>query len=209
MPVRLLLHLLRIECIGLSLSPPDLSTLFNWNTKQVFAYLKAVYPSTRANEPSSEAILWDAIIASSSAPWNQNHFVHPEVKGKKALPKLSKKKQAAEKKKATSPYPVGELHLQNQKPKYQITDISGKLGNRTDVILELGWNVQPWVGALTWTNWEKVGVWKGLEGGRSKAFAFPEVGAKAATPKDLEVEKGSEGHRLVVGEEVPLRKAVV
>ena len=75
--------------------------------------------------------------------------------------------------------------------------------------MEVGWNVQPWVGALTWTNWEKVGVWTGLEGGRSKAFRFPEVGAKAARPKDLEVEKGSEGYRLVVGEEVPLKKAVV
>ncbi|KAF1836106.1 signal peptidase 22 kDa subunit [Decorospora gaudefroyi] len=185
----------------------DLSTLFNWNTKQVFLYMKAVYPSTRASEPPSEAIIWDAILASSSAPWNQNHFVHPDPKSK--LPKQSNKKRAAAKTAPKSPFPIGELHLENQKPKYQITDITGKLGNRTDVTLELGWNVQPWVGALTWTNWREIGVWKGLQGGRSKAFAFPEVGAKAARPKDLETEKGSEGHRLVVGEEVPLKKAVV
>ena len=75
--------------------------------------------------------------------------------------------------------------------------------------LELGWNVQPWVGALTWTNWNKVGVWQGLEGGKSNAFKFPEVGAKAAKPKDLETEKGAEGYRLEVGGEQPLRKAVV
>lgn len=69
--------------------------------------------------------------------------------------------------------------------------------------------MQPWVGALTWTNWNTVGAWRGLEGVRSKAFTFPEVGAKAAKPKDLETEKGAEGYRLVVGEEVPLKKAVV
>ncbi|EMD92386.1 hypothetical protein COCC4DRAFT_57941 [Bipolaris maydis ATCC 48331] len=184
----------------------DLTSLFNWNTKQLFVYLKAVYPSTRAGEPPSEAIIWDAIIASTSAPWHQNHYVHPDPKSK--LPKQSAKKRAAAKEKTPSPFPIGELHLQNQKPKYQITDITGKLGNRTDVVLELGWNVQPWVGAPTWTNWNTIGVWKGLEGGRSKAFAFPEVGAKAAKPKDLETEKGAEGYRLEVGGEAPMRKAV-
>ncbi|CAN9138246.1 unnamed protein product [Alternaria alternata] len=185
----------------------DLSSLFNWNTKQVFVYLKAVYPSTRASEPPSEAIIWDAILASKSAPWHTGYFVHPDKKSK--LSKQSAKKRAASKSKTTSPYPIGELHLENNKPKYKITDITGKLGNRTDVTLELGWNVQPWVGALTWTNWNTVGAWRGLEGGRSKAFTFPEVGAKAAKPKDLETEKGAEGYRLVVGEEVPLKKAVV
>ncbi|KAF1941039.1 signal peptidase 22 kDa subunit [Clathrospora elynae] len=182
----------------------DLTTLFNWNTKQVFLYLKAIYPSTRANEPASEAIIWDAILASSSAPWHQNHYTHPDTKSK--LPKQSKAKRAAAKTKPASPYPIGEIHLQNQKPKYQITDITGKLGNRTDVILELGWNVQPWVGALTWVNFDKFGAWKALEGGRSKRFVFPYVGAKAAKPKDLETEKGAEGYRLEVGGEQPLRK---
>jgi signal peptidase complex subunit 3 len=178
----------------------DLSTLFNWNTKQVFLYLKAVYPSTKASEPSSEAIIWDAILASTSAPWNQIHFVHPSPNSK--LPKKSKKAQAAAKSKSPtdSPYKVGELHLKSQRPKYQVTDITGKLQNRTEVVLELGWNVQPWVGALTWTNWQTVGTWKGLQGGRSETFDFPEIGAKGKiNKKDLETEKGGEGYRLEVG----------
>lgn len=206
MPVRLCMRRRANRYKALLLTQiTDLNSLFNWNTKQVFVYLKAVYPSTRPSEPRSEAIIWDAIIASNSTPWHQNHYVHPDPKSK--LPKQSARKRAAAKQKTTSPYPIGELHLQNQKPKYQITDITGKLGNRTDVVLELGWNVQPWVGVPTWTNWKTVGVWKGLEGGRSKAFTFPEVGAKAAKPKDLETEKGAEGYRLEVGGEAPLRKA--
>ncbi|KAF9691248.1 hypothetical protein EKO04_010581 [Ascochyta lentis] len=189
----------------------DLSTLFTWNTKQVFLYLKAVYPSPRANEPSSEAIIWDAILASSSAPWHQNHYIHPSVKSnsktKSTLPKKSKRATLAEKSNPPSPYQVGELHLHNQRPKYQITDLTGKLQNRANVTLELGWNVQPWVGALTWTNWQTVGVWKGLEGGRSESFEFPEIGAKKVDKKQLETEKGAEGYRLEVGGEAPRRKA--
>jgi signal peptidase complex subunit 3 len=197
------------------ISVSDLNTLFNWNTKQVFLYLKAVYPSTKPSEPASEAIIWDAVLASSSAPWHQTYYVHPSVK-KSALPKQSLKAQAAARAKAKSksktpkndsPYPVGELHLANQRPKYQITDVNGKLQNRTDVVLELGWNVQPWVGALTWTNWQKMGAWEALKGGRSEAFDFPAIGAKAnLKKKDLETEKGAEGYRLNVGGEVPRKK---
>ena len=190
----------------LTLRIADLRSLFNWNTKQIFVYVKAVYPSTRKGEPASEAIIWDAILASEAAAWNHNHFIHPNPKSK--LPKQSKKKAAASKRKPTSPYPIGELHLQNQRPKYQITDITGKLGNRTDVVLELGWNVQPWVGALTWTNWKSYGAWKALEGGKSEPFDLPEVGAKAKKKEDLETEKGGEGYRLQAGGEQPRRKVV-
>jgi signal peptidase complex subunit 3 len=129
------------------------------------------------------------------------------------LPKKSKKAIAAAKAKpGYNPkdddllYPRGELHLRNQRPKYQITDISGKLQNRTDVVLELGWNVQPWVGALTWTNWQKIGAWEGLKGGKSEPFDFPEIGAKKVDMKNLGTEKGSEGYRLNVGGEVPRAK---
>ncbi|KAH6639067.1 signal peptidase subunit-domain-containing protein [Boeremia exigua] len=181
----------------------DLTSLFNWNTKQVFLYLKAVYPGT-PSEPASEAIIWDAIVASSSAPWHQNHYIHPSKSSK--LPKQSKKALAAAKKTPVSPYPIGELHLKQQRPKYQITDISGKLQNKANVTLELGWNVQPWVGALTWTTWQTAGVWKGLEGGRSESFGFPEIGKKVDA-KELKTEKGAEGYRLEVGGEVPRRKA--
>lgn len=85
--------------------------------------------------------------------------------------------------------------------------MTGKLQNRTDVILELGWNIQPWVGALTWTNWQTLGSWKALEGGRSESFEFPAIGAKVKNKKDLETEKGGEGYRLEVGGEQPRRKA--
>ncbi|KAF1928347.1 signal peptidase 22 kDa subunit [Didymella exigua CBS 183.55] len=183
----------------------DLSSLFNWNTKQVFVYLKAVYPGTKS-EPSSEAIIWDAIVASKSAPWHQNHYIHPST-SKSKLPKKSKKAQLKEKTNPESPYPVGELHLKAQRPKYQITDITGKLQNRQNVTLELGWNVQPWVGALTWTNWRTLGVWKGLEGGSSEAFTFPEIGAKKVDAKDLKTEKGAEGYRLEVGQGEKRRSA--
>ncbi len=48
--------------------------------------------------------------------------------------------------------------------------------------LEVGWNVQPWVGALTWTRrrpfWLNGGRWKGLSGGRSEAFGFPALKGK-------------------------------
>jgi len=179
----------------------DLKSLFSWNTKQVFIYLKAVYPSTKAGQPASEAIIWDAILAADSAPWHQNHYNHPFPKSKpKPKPKSKSKPQE---KKSESPYPPGELHLTSQRPKYQITDISGKLQNRTDVILELGWNVQPWVGALTWANKRTYGAWEGLKGGFSEPFDFPEVGKKM---KDLDTEKGKEGHRLMAGEEQPVRK---
>jgi hypothetical protein len=170
-----------------------------------------VYPTTTLNEPDSEAVIWDAILAGPSAPWDQRHFMHPDPASKKKsrLPKVSKKKAAQAAKTApASPYKRGELHLNAQRPKYQITDITGKLQNRTEVVLEVGWNVQPWVGALTWTNWQTVGVWKGLEGGRSESFKLPEIGKKTVVDKkELETEKGTEGYRLEVGGEQPMRKA--
>jgi len=179
----------------------DLSTLFNWNTKQVFLYVKAVYPSKKAGEPASEAIVWDAILPGISAPWHQNHYIHPTPKNqkRKSTPKKSKQEQSQD-----SPYGRGIIKLDGQRPKYQITDISGKLQNRTDATLELGWNVQPWVGALTWMNRRDYGAWKGIKGGVSGEFDFPEVGAKKVK---LETEKGAEGHRLMAGEEVPVKKA--
>ncbi len=92
----------------------------------------------------------------------------------------------------------GIIRLKNTKPKYQITDISGILAERTNVTLEIGWNVQPWVGALTWTLGEGqvLGRWKGIEGAKSKAFDMSplkkkNVGAEAvvssgATPQAAE-----------------------
>ena len=56
-----------------------------------------------------------------------------------------------------------------------------------------------------WDNRRDIGMWLGLEGGLSDTFTFPEIGAKKV---DLSTEKGKEGHRLVVGDEQPLRKPV-
>jgi len=181
----------------------DLSTLFNWNTKQVFLYIKAVYPSTSPNEPASEAIIWDAILPGFSTPWQPNHYIHPTPKST-TKSKKSSKSSKAKPEPATSPYPPGILKLSSQRPKYQITDFTGKLQNRTDVRLELGWNVQPWVGALIWENWEDWGMWKGISGGKSGVFGFPSI--KEGKVAKLDVEKGSEGHRLMAGEEQPRRK---
>lgn len=56
--------------------------------------------------------------------------------------------------------------------------------------LEVGWNVQPWVGALTWTQWANPGLgrwrWKALVGGRSLGFEFPAL--KGGTKKKVEAE---------------------
>ncbi|KAF2727153.1 signal peptidase 22 kDa subunit [Polyplosphaeria fusca] len=185
----------------------DLSTLFNWNTKQVFLYLKAVYPPNKAGQPHSEAIIWDAILPAASAPWHQNHYIHPDPRKSQSKNSKAKNKVKAKGKAAglDSPYKRGELHLSDSNPKYRITDISGKLQNRTDVRLELGWNVQPWVGALTWANKNKYGVWEALEGGESDKFDFPSIGGKKKAD-DLATEKGQEGHRLEVGGDQPIKR---
>lgn len=56
------------------------------------------------------------------------------------------------------------------------------MASRENVTLELGWNVQPWVGALTWTlqEGESFGRWNGIQGGRSSAFAIPALKGKSA-----------------------------
>ncbi|EON63102.1 hypothetical protein W97_02329 [Coniosporium apollinis CBS 100218] len=164
----------------------DLSTLFTWNTKQVFLYITATYPSLKPSEPPSSAIIWDAILASPSAPWHQNQYEAP------GTPDTRKSDPEAQKAIAAP----GILHLQNQRPKYQITDYTGKVANRSDVVLELGWNVQPWVGALTWRGWSDWGVWKGLKGGRTERFGFPGVKERVKVQKeDLGTAKGGEGNR--------------
>jgi signal peptidase complex subunit 3 len=75
----------------------------------------------------------------------------------------------------------GVIRLKNSKPKYQITDITGNLASRENVTLEVGWNVQPWVGALTWTLKEgrSFGRWNGIKGGKSSAFNMPALKGKS------------------------------
>ncbi|KAF6226037.1 hypothetical protein HO173_012527 [Letharia columbiana] len=155
----------------------DFTSLFNWNTKQLFVWVVATYPSPDASS-LSQAVIWDTIINSHS----QSHPFNPLQLFTKPPPakKSSKAKKQSAKKQEVDPEP-GILRLKNTKPKYQVTDISGILAERTNVTLEIGWNVQPWVGALTWTLGEGqvLGRWKGVEGGKSKAFDMPPLKKKS------------------------------
>jgi hypothetical protein len=72
----------------------------------------------------------------------------------------------------------GLVSLKNQRQKYKINDPSGKLAEKEGVQLEVGWNVQPWVGALTWKTPEEgrwLGRWAALNGGKSEVFSFPPI----------------------------------
>ncbi len=54
------------------------------------------------------------------------------------------------------------------------------------MILKLHYNVQPWVGVLTWTPQIEFGVWKKIKGGVSKTFKLPALKVK----KDAEKKSG-------------------
>lgn len=117
----------------------DLSGLFTWNTKQVFLYVTASYPSSSSISSSdtlpSRAIVWDAILAHPLAPAHHNVYTkHLRADA------------------GTTGAAPGLLRLSSQRPKYQITDPSGRLAGAANATLELAWNVQPWVGALTWAS---------------------------------------------------------
>lgn len=173
----------------------DLNGLFTWNTKQLFVYVTVVYPPSEASkgEALSEAVIWDAIIPATSTPWNyQNlkarYFPEKPAKGKKAP------KKKVDTKALVKP---GVLKLKNQKPKYQITDPSGVLSERRNATLEVNWNVQPWVGALTWDKGflgNRVGKWAAGSSGKSKTFDFPPLkGSRSAEAlKEREAQKTAE-----------------
>ena len=74
-----------------------------------------------------------------------------------------------------------------------MTDISGILSERTNVTLEVGWNIQPWVGALTWTLPEgmEIGRWKGIQGGKSKVFDMPPLKGKTASSETVVASGGT------------------
>lgn len=72
----------------------------------------------------------------------------------------------------------GKLSIKNQRPKYQITHPSGKIAETDDVQLRLHYNVQPWVGVLTWNQNQDLGLWKAIKGGVSKAFELPAIKKK-------------------------------
>lgn len=143
----------------------------------MFVWVVATYPSADALS-LSQAVIWDTIINSRSQlhPFNPLQLVTTTPPPKKP----SKGKKQTGKKQEAVPEP-GIIRVKNVKPKYQITDIGGVLSERTNVTLEIGWNVQPWVGALTWTLGEGqvLGRWKGVGGGKSKAFDMPPLKIKS------------------------------
>ena len=141
-------------------------------------WISATYPSLQPGSPSSEAIIWDQIIPSDGQLDPFNPITYIQSLTSKAKPKSKSKSKSSTK--VTNNKKPGLLHYKNLKPKYQITDISGKLAERRNVTLELGWNVQPWVGALTWTmpQGSQFGRWSGIQGGRSKAFDMPALKGK-------------------------------
>jgi signal peptidase complex subunit 3 len=144
----------------------DLSSLFTWNTKQLFVYVTAEWESPGSQNQTNSAVIWDSIITAPSS----DHLANI---GPATLKKL--RKSAAGK-------PVdksrGLLQLKNQKPKYQITHPSGRIAETTDVRLKLHYNVQPWVGLLTWNQERDYGLWKAVKGGLSKASSLPAVKKK-------------------------------
>ncbi|KAK0264859.1 Signal peptidase complex subunit [Friedmanniomyces endolithicus] len=172
----------------------DLSTLFNWNTKQIFAYITASYPSSDPSTiPRSEAIIWDAVIPAANAPAHPNTYIHPSLSKSNARPKTKADRLAAQK-----PYPPGKepgiLKLASQKPKYQINDVSGRIAERANATLTLHWNVQPWVGALVWDSRKTYGRWQGLRGGMA-GFDFPALKGTEVKKEELRTETGGERNR--------------
>jgi len=149
----------------------DLSSLFTWNTKQLFVYVSASWPNSTLGDEGqgqmvNEAVIWDTIITNPSADHLQNI-------GPAAMKKLVKSSKG----KTIDPS-RGKLELKNQKAKYQITSPTGKLAETDNVVLKLHYNVQPWVGVLTWTPQIEFGSWKKVKGGISKAFSLPALKPK-------------------------------
>ncbi|KAH8710688.1 Signal peptidase complex subunit SPC3 [Beauveria bassiana] len=144
----------------------DLSSLFTWNTKNLFVYVTADWPG--ADNTTNSAVIWDTIITNPSA----DHLLNI---GPATLKKLRKSSAG----KSIDPN-RGKLKLKNQKPKYQITHPSGKIAQTEDVTLKLHYNVQPWVGLLTWNLPRDLFLWKTMSGGESDKLALPALKVKEA-----------------------------
>lgn len=181
----------------------DFTSLFNWNTKQLFVYITATWPSASSSPsaPPSQAIIWDTIINSES----QSHPFTPFdfFNSLKSSSGPSRKFERSSSSKSSKSVKPGIIQIKNSKPKYQITDISGKISSRENVTLEVGWNVQPWVGALTWKLGEgKVwGRWNGIKGGRTQAFDMPALKGKSVSQDNVvgsqEKPKGAEASAVI------------
>ncbi|KAJ0417710.1 signal peptidase subunit-domain-containing protein [Aspergillus carlsbadensis] len=172
----------------------DLSPLFNWNTKQLFVYVYASYSSADTEAltaPATQSIIWDTIIEAPESPYSfanlrERFFPAKSAAGSKrstsAAANKNKNKNKNQKKSNTKePAAPGVLRLRDQKSKYQISDITGRIAERTNVTLSVGWNVQPWVGALWWAPGSGAVPRTGGSNGASKAFDLPAL--KGLKPK--------------------------
>ncbi|RAH62677.1 microsomal signal peptidase subunit [Aspergillus piperis CBS 112811] len=153
----------------------DLTPLFNWNTKQLFVYVYATYPSDPSNPTTSapsHSVIWDTIIPAPESPYSFNALrerFFPSASSS-ASKKRNTKKTSSASKKASEP---GKLRLRDQRAKYSIGDVSGKMAERENVTLSVGWNVQPWVGALWWAPHTGGAMRTKGDVGTSKAFGLP------------------------------------
>lgn len=185
----------------------DLSSLFTWNTKQLFVYVTANYPTSSGNnDEQTESIIWDMIIPAPASPWslqNLRSVYFPDKKSQRAA-KKNKKASAKDKSKSTALSQPGRLNLKNQKPKYSITDPSGHLAEQKNVTLQLSWNVQPWVGALVWDKGylgSRTGTWKAGRLGTSAGFDLPPLkGSKSEAVKKSAGSKPKGGEALPVND---------
>ncbi|PYH36985.1 signal peptidase complex subunit SPC3 [Aspergillus neoniger CBS 115656] len=160
----------------------DLTPLFNWNTKQLFVYVYATYPSDPSNPSTSapsHSVIWDTIIPAPESPYSFNALrerFFPSASSSASNKKRSTKKTSSASKtaskKASSSEP-GKLRLRDQRAKYSIGDVSGKMAERENVTLSVGWNVQPWVGALWWAPQTGGAMRTGGDVGTSRAFGLP------------------------------------
>lgn len=153
----------------------------------------------------SEAIIWDTIIPATPSPYSWEVLKDqviarlPESISSSAVSAAKRNakrhakqaKSAKNKKDAQAP---GVLRLRGQKGKYQISDITGRLAERQNVTLHVGWNVQPWVGALLWAPGTGAVPRTGGTVVSSEPFDFPELkGNKkaAAEERAKETQKAS------------------
>jgi signal peptidase complex subunit 3 len=126
----------------------------------------ATWPDTVTNKTNT-AVIWDQIITAPSS----DHLSNFGPATKKKLIKSAAGKPIDPSR--------GLLKLKNQKAKYQITHPSGKIAGTKDVKLQVHYNVQPWVGLLTWDQGRDIGKWKAFKGGISESFMLPELKVKA------------------------------
>lgn len=199
----------------------DLSSLFDWNTKQAFLFLYATYSPTQnhssysssssplapsPNPHISEAVIWDSIICAPTSPYafspadfrellSPRYIPYIERWSLNPRPKYKRSERQKLRERARCPPTASvktsfeqKIALRNQRAKYSFQDFGGSFEGMGEVRLRLGWNVQPWVGALRWGTLEggikNVGVeWPLLPGsGKGEESTKAKVELRSETP---------------------------